>query len=378
VPAAHAAYKESYIMAMTVFNTQNTDWKDNTYSIFLGQAPGLYDSINVKYPKLFKIYKQQVSQRWVEDEFNHDQSRLDFIKCPESVYKIMILNLAFQWELDSVASRASAPLFAPFVTCSEAWAAMMENANMEIIHSLTYSEIIRLCIKNPSEIFEMIMNTPIFHNRAAKVSQVFEDLARVGAEYTLGLRKNDQETYNYVFKGMFALYVLERLQFMSSFAATFAIVEQGFFQSIGKAVQKIMIDELACHAEFDSAVLHAELKTERGQIAFESMKDELCEMIEEVVRQEFAWTEFLFEDGRSIVGLTPNLLNEWVVSNAQAIYKDLRLPNPRKIVKNPLAWMSNWINIDKFQNANQEADNNNYALNVIKDDLGDDVIEFDF
>ena len=40
--------------------------------------------------------------------------------------------------------------------------------------------------------------------------------------------------------------------------------------------------------------------------------------------------------------------------------------------------MSNWINIDKFQNANQEADNNNYALNVIKDDLGDDVIDFDF
>jgi ribonucleoside-diphosphate reductase beta chain len=101
-------------------------------------------------------------------------------------------------------------------------------------------------------------------------------------------------------------------------------------------------------------------------------------MIEEVVQQEFAWTEFLFEDGRSIVGLTPNLLNEWVVSNAQAIYKDLKLPNPRKIVKNPLAWMSNWINIDKFQNANQEADNNTYALNVIKDDLGDDVIEFDF
>jgi len=363
---------------MPVFNTQNTEWKDNSYSIFLGQPPGLYDSINVKYPKLFKIYKQQVSQRWVEDEFNHDQSRLDFMKCPESVYKIMILNLAFQWELDSVASRASAPLFAPFVTCSEAWAAMMENSNMEIIHSLTYSEIIRLCIKNPNEIFEMIMNTPVFHNRAARVSQAFEDLAKVGAEYTLGLRQNDQDTYNHVFKGMFALYVLERLQFMSSFAATFAIVEQGYFQSIGKAVQKIMLDEIACHAEYDSAVLHAELKTERGQIAFESMKEELCEMIEEVVRQEFAWTEFLFEDGRSIVGLTPNLLNEWVVSNAQAIYKDLKLPNPRKTIKNPLAWMSNWINIDKFQNANQEADNNNYALNVIKDDLGDDVIDFEF
>lgn len=359
---------------MTVINFDNNEWQTGNYSIFMGQTPCLYDSINKKYPKLWDVYKQQVSQRWVENEFNHEQSRIDFLNCPESVYKIMVLNLAFQWELDSVASRAIAPLFAPFVTNSEAWAAMMENSNMEIIHALSYSEIIRLCIKDPNEIFNMIMTNPAFSERAGKVVTLFNELEKVGAEYKLGLRENDQETYNTVFLGMFALYVLERLQFMSSFAATFAIVEQGWFQSIGKKVQKILLDEIVCHAEFDLQVLKYELQTERGKLAYETLKPEMEAIVEEVIQREFEWTSFLFSEGRSIVGLTPDLLNGWVLENAQDIYKNLKLTNPRKTVKNTLPWMKNWIDIDKFQNAQQEADGNNYTLNTVKADLADDFV----
>lgn len=364
---------------MTVFNLNNTEWEDGNYSIFLGQEPALYDSINTKYQKVFKVYQQQVSQRWTFNEFNHEQSRLDFLKCPKSVYDVMILNLAFQWELDSVASRAIAPLFAPFVTNSEAWAAMMENSNMEITHALTYSEIARLCIRNPADIFKMVMKIKNFRNRATPILKVFDDLERAGAEYKLGLRKNDQETYNIVFKALFALYVLERLQFMNSFAATFAIVEQGWFQSVGKAVQKIMLDELACHAEFDAIVLAIEMKTERGKIAYEQLKPELIEIVEAVRSEEKDWNRnFLFAEGRSIVGLTPDLLDDWCDENTGVIYKTTKLTNPLKVPKNTLPWMANWINIDKFQNANQEADNNNYALNSINNDLGNTILAVDF
>jgi ribonucleoside-diphosphate reductase beta chain len=362
---------------MTVFNINNTEWKDGKYSLFMGQAPALYDSINVNQPKLFDLYKQQVSQRWVENEFNHDQSRLDLIQCPKSVYQTMLLNLSFQWELDSVASRAIAPLFAPFVTNSELWAVLMENSNMEVIHALSYSEIVRQCVVDPKEVFEMVMLNENTIKRALKVVGVFDELARVGAEYTLGLRGNTQDTYNYVFKGMVALYILERLQFMASFAATFAIVEQGYFQSIGKMVQKIMLDEIACHAATDAAVLKVELGTERGRIALAECKDEILNMLNEVIHQEMSWSEYLFSEGRSIVGLNPVLLNEWVLYNAQVIFADFGFENPNgRIEKNPLPWMMNWIDIDKHQNAMQEADGNNYALNVVKNDLGDEELEF--
>jgi ribonucleoside-diphosphate reductase beta chain len=362
---------------MSVFNAGNTEWRDGKYSLFMGQAPALYDSVHVNQPKLFQLYKQQVSQRWVENEFNHEQSRLDLLNCPRSVYQTMLLNLSFQWELDSVASRAIAPLFAPFVTNSELWAVLMENSNMEVIHSLSYSEIVRQCVPDTKEVFEMVMLNGHTIKRALKVVSIFDDLAKAGSEYTLGLRGNTQDTYNHVFKGMAALYILERLQFMASFAATFAIVEQGYFQSIGKMIQKIMLDEIACHAATDAEVLRIEMQTERGRMALIQCKDDILNMLQEVIDQETSWSEYLFSEGRAIVGLNPTLLNEWVMYNAQVIYNDFGFDNPyARVEKHPLPWMINWIDIDKHQHAMQESDGNNYALNVVQNDIGDMELDF--
>ena len=109
---------------MTVFNINNSGWITKQYPLFLGEELGLYDSVNCCHSELFDVYKQQVSQRWVETEFNHEQSRLDMLSCPKNIHDVMLLNLSFQFVLDSVASRAIAPLFAPFVTNSELWAAL--------------------------------------------------------------------------------------------------------------------------------------------------------------------------------------------------------------------------------------------------------------
>lgn len=364
---------------MTVFNINNSGWKTKQYPLFMGEEMALYDSINVNYQELFDVYKQQVSQRWTENEFNHEQSRLDLLTCPKNIYDIMLLNLSFQWVLDSVASRAIAPLFAPFVTNSELWAALMENSNMEVIHALSYSEIVRQCVPDPTEVFKLSVQNENTIKRAVKVVGVFDELQKAGAEYILGLRKNDQETYNIVFKGIVALYILERLQFMASFAATFAVVEQGYFQSIGKKVQKIMLDEIFCHYTTDARILAIELYTQRGKIAMQQCKGDILEMISEVTLQEHQWSEYLFSEGRSIVGLNPTLLNEWVDYNTQAVYDGLGLSSEitfERVLINPLKWMDNWIEIDKFQNAMQEADGNNYALNVVKNDLVDEELDF--
>ena len=364
---------------MTVFNVNNNGWKTKNYPLFMGETPSLYDSINVNYQELFNVYKQQVSQRWVESEFNHEQSRLDMINCPKNVYEVMLLNLSFQWVLDSVASRAIAPLFAPFVTNSELWAALMENSNMEVIHALSYSEIVRQCVVNPDDVFELAAKNDKIIGRAAKIVSVFDDLQRAGAEYILNIREDNQITYNIVFKGLVALYILERLSFMASFAATFAVVEQGYFQSIGKMVQKIMLDEIFCHYTTDALALKIELSTDRGKVAMRECKEEILEMIAEVRYQERQWSDYLFSEGRSIVGLNPLLLNEWVDYNAQSVYDGLGLSDSipfERVKQNPLKWMDNWIEIDKFQNAQQESDGNNYALNVVKDDVTDEELDF--
>lgn len=362
-----------------MFNKDNQEWKTGNYSLFCGEKPALHDSINVRYPKIDKLYREQISKRWVWNEFNHEQSKLDLVSCPKSIYEVMLLNLAYQWEADSVASRAIAPMFAPFVTNSELWAALVENTSMEVVHALTYSEIVRTCVPDPSIVFKMVMENEKTLKRGQKVCDTFTAVSIVGSLYTTG-EISKQEATQAACVAIAALYILERLSFMASFAATFAVCEQGYFQSIGKAVQKIMMDELFCHAALDEEVI----RVLQSEGVWETLSQDVRQIIEdvfdEVIQQELQWADYLFSEGRSIVGLNPSLLKEWVLYNAQPVRQLLGVDKEGKYAYSggsPLKYMDNWINIDKVQNANMEADGNNYALNVIKNDVSDlDVLDF--
>ena len=62
--------------------------------------------------------------------------------------------------------------------------------------------------------------------------------------------------------------------------------------------------------------------------------------------------EYLFSDGRSIVGLNATLLNEWVDYNTQSVHDGwgCRYSKTTGSIKST-KWMDNWIEIDKFQSA---------------------------
>lgn len=351
-----------------MFNNENTEWKEGKYSLFLGQEPALYDSINVTHPELFKLYKRQKAMDWSEDELNLEQSRIDMDTCPAEVKDLMIENLALQWEADSIASRSIAPLFAPFITNSELWAAWLKVSEIEVLHALTYSEIVRQCISNPNLIFDKIMKNEDIVGRLTAISEAFKSLQQQGAKHTLGLATDKQASYNVLMNAVVALFCLERLQFVASFAATFAVVEQGWFQAIGKLVQKIAQDERFIHAEVDKYVIKHEMTTPMGKIWYETNREYIKQMVDSVVQAEYNWNKYLFSNGRKVVGYTESLANEWVDYNAQDVYATLGF-DYKKIKTNPLKYMDNWFDLNKTQNAQQEADSANYLLNVIYNDI---------
>lgn len=363
---------------MSIFNKDNTEWKTGKYSLFLGEAPALYDSINVTHPKLFQLYEDQKSSDWSHREVDLEQSRIDMLLCPEGQRELMVENLSLQWEADSIAARSIAVAFAPFITNSEYWAAILKISEIEVLHALTYSEIVRTCMQNPNEIFERIMHNENITDRMTPISIAFSDLMKAGAEYTLGIITKD-EAYPIVMRGLVALFCLERLQFMSSFAATFAVVESGWFQGIGKLVQKIMQDERFIHAEVGKYAIETELATERGQKWFAADKDIIRSLIDSVVQVEYNWNKHLFSNDRKAPGLfTETLGYEWVDYNAQDVYDVFGFEPERRIKKNPLKFMDGWLDLNKTQNANQEGDQTNYRLNIIVDDLNDKIIEWSY
>ncbi len=360
----------------SIFNQHNSAWETGRYPLVLGEPLALYDSVNVPYPKLFDLYKLQKSMDWTEDEVNLEQSRMDLINCSKNNYDIMVKTLAFQWELDSVASRAIAPLFAPFITNSELWVMLSKQSEVENLHALTYSEIIRQCISDPQEVFKEVMKNEEVIHRSLAVVAAFDELNEFGARFKLGLAdKNDLKLKQVILKAFIALYCLEKIEFMSSFACTFALAEQNIFQGIAKLVQKIAQDEQV-HVMMDEAIVEILLQDPMWIEVFETIRDDIATIINEVIQQEFSWNQYLFSENRSIVGLNETLLNEWVLYNSQDLYRFLGIDNPHPVIKNkPLVWMDNWLDLNKTQNANQESDNTNYRLNSVLDDSGDEIFE---
>lgn len=363
---------------MTVFNNKNKEWKDGSYSLFLGERPALYDSINVVHPQIFRLYKEQRSADWSEDEIDLEQSRLDMLNCPEGSRELMLENLSLQWEADSVAARAIAAAFAPFVTNSEYWAALLKVSEIEVLHALTYSEIVRVCMANPHDIFNRIMQSKAMESRMTPVVKAFNDLIEAGSKYKLGMLSKD-ECYPIVMSALVSLYCLERLQFMVSFAATFAVVETGWFQGIGKLVQKIMQDERFIHAELGKYAIKAELSTERGKEWFANNKGLVKQIIDTVVQAEYDWNKHLFSAGRKAPSVFTEAMGyEWVDYNAQDVYDTFGFDVMKRIKVNPLKYMDNWLDLNRTQNANQEGDQANYRLNIIVDDLGDEIIDWSY
>jgi ribonucleoside-diphosphate reductase beta chain len=369
-----------------IFNTKKTDYASP--SLFLGQEPGLLDTVNKKYPAVFDLYKEMKSLDWDECEFNYTSCNAEFKSCDRSTYDMMIKTLAWQWEADSVASRSIIGVMAPLIGSSELFVAWQRVADNESVHGLTYSEIVRMSFDDPSVVLDEVLKVEESITRLSKVTEVMAKTHRIAHLYALGMVEDTQETYNAAFMFTVAMLVLERIQFMSSFAITFTICETGMFQPIGRAVQKIAQDELEVHVELDKAILRHEFTTERGKLAFEQCKDDIQALIDEGLVQELSFNDYLFSEGRSLVGFTPEIGKKWSAFNARDVYNFFRLqpsqyvldliPGKRLPATNPHRLMERWLNLGKLQGSPQEEKNPQYKVGVIQRDDDDVEFELDF
>lgn len=370
------------MLPSNVFNTAKSDYTDGPVSLFIGQDPGLFDTVNRRHPEIWKLYKTMKSLDWDELEFDFTSCNVEFKTRPQGMAKTMIATLAWQWEGDSVAARMLLPVMAPFITSPELQAAYGRVTDNEVLHAATYSEMVRNSFDNPNEVLNEVLSVKEAMLRLKGITKIMSDSYRISHELALGMRRRDeQSTYDAAFKLVVAGLILERIQFMASFAVTFAIGEVGAFMPIAKSVQKIAQDELEIHVELGKAVLRNELQTEWGKRAFEGNLQELTDVLEEVVDSELAWCDFLYKDGSHLPGVTVKSLKGWVMQCARDVYNFLGIPMPSKY--NPpaelaLPFMKEWMNISLTQASPQEQQNGQYKVNTTRRDDEGVVFADDF
>lgn len=362
-----------------IYNSQKTLEQYQNTPLFCGPEPGLMDTIHKSYPKLWDLYKTLKSLDWSEDEFDFSRCLLDFKNAHPDISFLMLENIIFQWEADSVAGRSILSIMAPFVSSTEYWTALVRIADNENIHGATYSEIVKLSFDNPGEVIKKITTNQAPLKRLSIIEETLSTASELSRKYAAGLIPMSDELYRDVpIKVTICLLFLERLQFIASFGVTFTICGTGLFQSIGKAVQKICQEELEIHSEFDKEVLKYEMRTEKGRWAVESLKDWISNICDEVIASEFAFIDYLFDGDKSIPGANADMFKQWVLFNAKDIVRFLNIDTGDKYKfpkQNPMPLLEPYINMNLSQGAPQEQDIAAYKIGVVIDDSADVIFD---
>ena len=141
---------------MTVFNPTPVDSK--TQPMFFGQPLGVQQYTTFKYPVFDKLTQTQLSFFWRPDEVSLQKDRSDYQQLRPEQKHIFTSNLKYQVMLDSVQGRGPGLAFIPYVSLPELESAMTVWEMMEMIHSRSYTHIIKNLYSDPDEVFPLSLS----------------------------------------------------------------------------------------------------------------------------------------------------------------------------------------------------------------------------
>ena len=129
------------ITGMTVFNPECVDTKKQP--MFFGKPLGVQRYDSYKYPGFENLTKQQLGYFWRPEEVSLQKDRGDYQTLSAVQKHIYTSNLKYQIMLDSVQGRAPGMAFLPYCSLPELEACMEVWSFMEMIHSRSYTYIIK-------------------------------------------------------------------------------------------------------------------------------------------------------------------------------------------------------------------------------------------
>ena len=374
--------EKNVVNQMTVFNSQEVDTKKQP--MFFGAPLGIQRYDTYKYPIFDKLTQQQLGYFWRPEEISLQKDRGDYQTLRPEQKHIFTSNLKYQIMLDSVQGRGPGMAFAPYCSLPELEACMKVWEFMEMIHSRSYTYIIKNVYSDPSDVFDTILRDERILERAVSVTEAYNDFINSAQHYgTSELWKYAQESVPYaqaeryelkrkLFRAVANVNILEGIRFYVSFACSFAFGELKLMEGSAKIIGLIARDE-SQHLVITQNILNKWKEGDDPDMKKISQEEEpwFYKTFENAVNQEKHWAEHLFKDG-SMIGLNDKLLCQYVEWTANRRMKAIGLRPlydiPAK--NNPLPWTSHWLNSRELQEAPMETEKESYVIGGIKQDVG--------
>jgi ribonucleoside-diphosphate reductase beta chain len=257
---------------------------------------------------------------------------------------------------------------------------------MEMIHSRSYTYIIKNIYANPSEIFDTIIGDERILERAKSITDNYDEYIQHAQQYSssnlwqfnnegVDLGKNElYEVKRKLYRAIMTVNILEGIRFYVSFACSFAFGELKLMEGSAKIISLISRDE-ACHLNITQNIL-SKWKSGDDPDMIKIAKEEeqwVYKTFKEAVNQEKRWAEYIFKDG-SLIGLNSALLCQYVEWICNRRMKAIGFKPLYDIPanNNPLPWTDNWLSSKGVQVAPQEVQITSYLVGGITQDIKPD------
>ncbi len=377
--------EQTQVKGMTVFNTEQVNTKKQP--MFFGKPLGIQRYDSYKYPVFDKLTTQQLGYFWRPEEVSLQKDRGDYQTLRPEQKHIYTSNLKYQIMLDSVQGRGPGMAFIPYCSLPELEACMEVWGFMEMIHSRSYTYIIKNIYSDPSEVFDTIITDERILERAKSVTESYDDFIQASQDYgssNAWMHNLEKVTYaqqslndvkRKLYRAIANVNILEGIRFYVSFACSFAFGELKLMEGSAKIISLIARDENQ-HLAITQNILNKWRDGDDPEMK-QIMKEEeewTYKMFNRAVNEEKRWADYLFKDG-SMIGLNDKLLQQYVEWIANRRLKAIGLKPQYDISanNNPLPWTQHWISSKGLQVAPQETEVESYVVGGIKQDVKKDT-----
>jgi ribonucleoside-diphosphate reductase beta chain len=373
------------IKGMTVFNKNKIDYTKQY--MFFGPPLGIQRYDVHKFPVFYKLTQEQLGAFWRPEAYPLTKDRTDYQKLSSEQKHIFTSNLKYQIMLDSVQGRGPGLAFLPYCSLPELESCMIAWEFMEMIHSYSYTYIIKNVYANPSDVFDKIIDDENIMERANSVTESYDDYLQSANNYgasnlwkfnleDVEIGKSElYEVKRKLYRAIVNVNILEGIRFYVSFACSFAFGELHLMEGSAKIISKIALDE-RLHLFLTQNILtkwkNGSDDPDMKKIAQEE-ESNVYRMFDKTVNEEKRWANYLFKDG-SMIGLNDKLLHNYVEWIANRRMKAIGLKPIYDISanNNPLPWTEDWLNSKNVQNPPQEEQLESYIIGGINQDIAKD------
>ena len=343
--------------------------------MFFGEGRNTQRFDVMKYKFFDTNNDNQQSRFWRPQEISLIKDKKDFMSAAEHKKWIYTKNLQKLIFLDSLQGRSPFATFGLITTLPELENNILTWTFFEgSIHSKSYSWNLRNVYTDPSLIFDETFEIDLLMKHSDKISEPYNVLFNHVIDFLYKKQNNinldDQymkELRKKIVKALINVNILEGIRFYAGFSSIWAMTEgEGIFAGSSRILRLICRDENQ-HLALTQKIINILRKTNSEGFVeiFKEMEDEILEMYQEAVNQEFEWTDFLYSKG-SVIGLNDVMVKDYLKYLTNIRMRAIGLkPLFSGYTKNPLPWIESWINESETEGTPQEDETTDYVQGAI-------------